>query len=177
MNHTFSKAQGRIHNSSSKAGSRGSSRKAQGKAQRKSERKKRTTKTQAAGQPSEQRAASVASTPEPSLSRVEEEESENRAKSSSCCCCCQSRQKSSKTKESPCSWFLSMFGLEKRKKIDDFVVFDDQSALDQSLLWPENGSQPKPDDYLEFAPEHERGLAEQTSNAALPDPPEDRIDY
>mmetsp|Transcript_19430 Transcript_19430/g.34963 ORF Transcript_19430/g.34963 Transcript_19430/m.34963 type:complete len:178 (+) Transcript_19430:415-948(+) len=177
MNHTFIKAQGRIDNSSSKTGSRASTR----KAQRESERRKRTTKTQAAGQPSEQRAASVASTPEPSSSRVEEENSdaENtpRAKSSSCCCCCHSRQKSSKTNESPCSWFLSMFGLEKRKKIDDFVVFDEQSALDQSLLWPENGSQPTPDDYLEFAPGHERGLAEQTSNAALPAPPEDRIDY
>ena len=72
---------------------------------------------------------------------------------------------------------LSWFGLTKKKKTDDFVVFDDNASMESSLLWTKNGSQPSSDDYLEFVPEHERGLADFHSNIALPTPPEDQIDY
>lgn len=74
--------------------------------------------------------------------------------------------------------FLSWFGLAKRKKTDDFVVFDDNASMESSLLWSKTGGgQPSADDYLEFVPEHERGLADFSSNIALPTPPEDRVDY
>lgn len=76
-----------------------------------------------------------------------------------------------------CNRFLSLFGLGKRKKTDDFVVFDDTASLESSLLWSKDGAQPTSDDYLEFVPEHERGLANFTSNVSLPQPPEDRVDY
>jgi hypothetical protein len=73
--------------------------------------------------------------------------------------------------------FLSWLGLTKRKKCEDFVMFDDNASMESSLLWSGNGGQPSSDDYLEFVPEHERGLANYTSNVALPTPPEDRVDY
>ena len=84
---------------------------------------------------------------------------------------------SGSTSDSKWNKFLSWFGLAKRKKTDDFVVFDDNASMESSLLWSKNGAQPTSDDYLEFVPEHERGLADFTSNVALPTPPEDRVDY
>ena len=75
------------------------------------------------------------------------------------------------------SWFLSILGLSKRKKTDDFVMFDDNASMESSLLWSKNGAQATSDDYLEFVPEHERGLASFTSNIALPIPQPDRVDY
>jgi hypothetical protein len=74
------------------------------------------------------------------------------------------------------NWFFSMFGLTKRKKTDDFVVFDDNASMESSLLWSENRAQPACDDYLEFVQEHERKLSD-FSNVALLKPPEDRTDY
>lgn len=87
--------------------------------------------------------------------------------------------KSRKSASSNC-WnkFLSMIGLAKQKKIDDFVVFDvdDNTSIERSLLWSsEDGS--KPEDYLEFIPEHERGLTDFAETLALPEPPKDRTDY
>jgi len=78
---------------------------------------------------------------------------------------------------SKCDSLLSMFGLSKKKKTDDFVVFDDSASMESALLWSKNGSQPTSDDYLEFVPEHERQLADFHSNVALPTPPEDPVDY
>ena len=78
---------------------------------------------------------------------------------------------------SKCDSLLSMFGLSKKKKTDDFVVFDDSASMESALLWSKNGSQPTSDDYLEFVPEHERQLADFHSNVALPTPPEDLVDY
>lgn len=75
------------------------------------------------------------------------------------------------------NWFLSLFGLAKRKKTDDFVMFDDNASMESSLLWSKNGAQATSDDYLEFVPEHERGLASFTSNVALPVPQPDKYDY
>jgi len=74
-------------------------------------------------------------------------------------------------------WFLSLFGLTKRKKTDDFVVFDDGASMESSLLWSKSGGMPTSDDYLEFVPEHERGLSNFHAAAELPTPPEDRCDY
>lgn len=74
-------------------------------------------------------------------------------------------------------WFLSLFGLAKRKKTDDFVVFDDNASLESSLLWSKDGAQPTSEDYLEFVPEHERGLEDFSSKVSMPTPPEDRVDY
>ena len=65
----------------------------------------------------------------------------------------------------------------KRKKTDDFVMFDDNASMESSLLWSKNGAQATSDDYLEFVPEHERGLASFTSNVALPVPQPDKYDY
>mmetsp|Transcript_8619 Transcript_8619/g.19372 ORF Transcript_8619/g.19372 Transcript_8619/m.19372 type:complete len:323 (-) Transcript_8619:87-1055(-) len=81
------------------------------------------------------------------------------------------------TSDSKPNWFLSLFGLAKRKKTDDFVMFDDNASMESSLLWSKNGAQPTSDDYLEFVPEHERGLANFHSTIGLPTPPEDRMDY
>lgn len=75
------------------------------------------------------------------------------------------------------NWFLSFFGIAKRKKTDDFVMFDDNASMESSLLWSKNGAQPTSEDYLEFVPEHERGLADFHSTVGLPTPPEDRMDY
>jgi hypothetical protein len=66
---------------------------------------------------------------------------------------------------------------KKRKKTDDFVVFDDDSSLESSLLWAKNAAQPTSEDYLEFMPEHEKGLANFASSTKLPKPPVDRYDY
>lgn len=76
-----------------------------------------------------------------------------------------------------CDKVLSLCGLGKRKKTDDFVVFDDNASMESSLLWSKDGAQPTSDDYLEFVPEHERGLANFTASVGLPRPPEDRVDY
>jgi hypothetical protein len=66
---------------------------------------------------------------------------------------------------------------KKRKKTDDFVIFDDDSSLESSLLWSKNGTQPTSEDYLEFMPEHEKGLSNFANSAKLPKPPVDRFDY
>jgi len=92
--------------------------------------------------------------------------------SKTCCGCCRKS-----TSESVCNRFLSFFGLGKKKKIDDLVVFDENASLDQSLLWSKNGPGPTSNDYLEFVPEHERALTEYTSSLDLPTPPADRVDY
>lgn len=75
----------------------------------------------------------------------------------------------------PC---LSWLGLSKKRKTDDFVVFDDDASLESSLLWSKEGTQPASEDYLDFVPEHERGLADYTSSVTLPEPKfDDRMDY
>jgi len=79
--------------------------------------------------------------------------------------------------ESKCNWFLSLFGAGKRKKTDDFVVFDENATMEDSLLWSQDGTVPSSDDYLEFVPEHERKLEEFTTSVTLPKPPEDKMDY
>ena len=56
-------------------------------------------------------------------------------------------------------------------------MFDDNASMESALLWSKDGGQPSSDDYLEFVPDHERGLANYTSNVALPLPPEDKMDY
>eukprot|EP00577_Skeletonema_sp_RCC1716_P020282 CAMPEP_0113404992 /NCGR_PEP_ID=MMETSP0013_2-20120614/18702_1 /TAXON_ID=2843 ORGANISM="Skeletonema costatum, Strain 1716" /NCGR_SAMPLE_ID=MMETSP0013_2 /ASSEMBLY_ACC=CAM_ASM_000158 /LENGTH=318 /DNA_ID=CAMNT_0000290665 /DNA_START=23 /DNA_END=979 /DNA_ORIENTATION=+ /assembly_acc=CAM_ASM_000158 len=66
---------------------------------------------------------------------------------------------------------------KKRKKTDDFVLFDDDSSLESALLWSKNGTQPTAEDYLEFMPEHEKGLSNFAASAKLPKPPVDRFDY
>lgn len=85
--------------------------------------------------------------------------------------------RSSSDSSDRCCGILSFFGLTKRKKTDDFVMFDDNASMESSLLWSKNGAQATSDDYLEFVPEHERGLASFTSNVALPIPQPDRTDY
>lgn len=87
-----------------------------------------------------------------------------------------SRSKSDSS-QSWSNWFLSFFGLAKRKKTDDFVMFDDNASMESSLLWSKNGAQPTSEDYLEFVPEHERGLSNFHSTVGLPTPPADRMDY
>ena len=83
----------------------------------------------------------------------------------------------SKDRSSCCDGFLSMFGFAKRKKTDDFVMFDDDASMESALLWSKDGAQATSEDYLEFVPEHERGLADFGSKVSLPMPPEDRVDY
>ncbi|KAL3804387.1 hypothetical protein HJC23_011315 [Cyclotella cryptica] len=73
--------------------------------------------------------------------------------------------------------FMSWLGLSKKKRSEDFVMFDDNASMESSLLWSKDGGQPSADDYLEFVPEHERGLANYTSNVSLPLPPADKTDY
>jgi len=89
----------------------------------------------------------------------------------------QGSSRSSSSSNGCCDGLLSMLGLSKRKRTDDFVVFDDNASLESSLLWSKDAAQPASDDYLEFVPEHERGLATFTSNVDMPRPPEDRTDY
>jgi len=80
--------------------------------------------------------------------------------------------------DSKCNWFLSLFGLSKRKKTDDFVVFDDNASLESSLLWSKDAAQPTSDDYLEFVPEHERALANYMAHSVIMEPPQaDAMDY
>ena len=74
------------------------------------------------------------------------------------------------------NWFLSLFGLTKRKKTDDFVVFDDNASMESSLLWSQDRAQPTPGDYLEFVREHERKISD-FSKVPLQKPPEDNTDY
>jgi len=86
--------------------------------------------------------------------------------------------RSSSTSSTSSTWrFLSWCGLAKKKRSDDFVMFDDNASMESALLWSKDGGQPSSDDYLEFVPDHERGLANYTSNVALPLPPEDKMDY
>ena len=75
------------------------------------------------------------------------------------------------------NWFSSWFGFATRKKSEDFVMFDDNASMESALLWSRDGSQPTSEDYLEFVPEHERGLVSYTSSVPLPMPPADRTDY
>jgi hypothetical protein len=74
------------------------------------------------------------------------------------------------------NWFLSLFGLTKRKKTDDFVVFDDNASMESSLLWSQDRAQPASGDFLDFISNHERGLAD-FSKVPLQKPPEDNTDY
>lgn len=74
------------------------------------------------------------------------------------------------------NWFLSSFGLTKRKKTDDFVVFDDNASMESSLLWSQDRAQPASGDFLDFISNHERGLAD-FSKVPLQKPPEDNTDY
>jgi len=84
----------------------------------------------------------------------------------------------SPSSSSSCCPCLSWLGLSKKRKTDDFVVFDDDASLESSLLWSKEGTQPSSEDYLDFVPEHERGLADYTSNVNLPEPKfDDRMDY
>ncbi len=88
--------------------------------------------------------------------------------------------KKSKGDPTCCGRLLSLFALKKQKRAHDLVVFDDDDAsIERSLLWSrshEGGS--RPEDYMGFVSEHERGLAERASDvAALLAPPRDRFDY
>lgn len=86
--------------------------------------------------------------------------------------------RSTSTSSSSSTWqFLSWCGLAKKKRSDDFVMFDDNASMESALLWSKDGGQPSSDDYLEFVPDHERGLAIHASNVAMPLPPEDKVDY
>jgi hypothetical protein len=80
------------------------------------------------------------------------------------------------TSASKPNWFLSLFGLTKRKKTDDFVVFDNNASMESPLLWSQDRAQPASGDYLDFISNHERGLAD-FSKVPLPYPPEDNTDY
>ena len=73
-------------------------------------------------------------------------------------------------------WCTCLFP-KKRKKTDDFLLFDDESSLESALLWSKNGSGPTAEDYLEFVPEHETGISNFAYNTKLPKPPVDRFDY
>lgn len=90
----------------------------------------------------------------------------------------QAPRRTSPSSSSSCCPCLSWLGLSKKRKTDDFVVFDDDASLESSLLWSKEGTQPSSEDYLEFVPEHERGLADYTSSVTLPEPKfDDRMDY
>ena len=89
-----------------------------------------------------------------------------------------SKKKSSTSGSSKCDSLLSWFGFSEKKITSDFVVFDDGECMDAPLLWPKNGSQEvTPDDYLEFVPGHERGLADSLSGMVIPMPEEEQLDY
>lgn len=89
-----------------------------------------------------------------------------------------SSARSISTGSSSSSWnILSWVGLAKKKRTEDFVMFDDNASMESALLWSRDGGQPSSDDYLQFVPEHERTLSNYTSSVALPLPPEDKIDY
>lgn len=78
--------------------------------------------------------------------------------------------------DSKCNWLFSLFGLKKEKKIDDFVVFDDNTSMERSLMWSGDDASMQ-EDYLEFIPDHERGLTDFAETVPLPAPPKDRTDY
>eukprot|EP00584_Thalassiosira_punctigera_P010271 CAMPEP_0172546050 /NCGR_PEP_ID=MMETSP1067-20121228/15876_1 /TAXON_ID=265564 ORGANISM="Thalassiosira punctigera, Strain Tpunct2005C2" /NCGR_SAMPLE_ID=MMETSP1067 /ASSEMBLY_ACC=CAM_ASM_000444 /LENGTH=177 /DNA_ID=CAMNT_0013332915 /DNA_START=224 /DNA_END=757 /DNA_ORIENTATION=- len=173
MDPTFSKAQGKTRGSSAKTASEETLR----KSKKEHNETERGHQTQNAGQPSG---------PGRTAARQERDRSRSRSRNADegsvetpqtggkfCCSCCRRRSPS----DSMCVRLLSCLGLKNRKKVDDFVVFDDKASLDQALLWPDNGSRPNADDYMEFAPEHEKGLAERVSNVRLPSLPKDRTDY
>ena len=194
MDPLASKAHRKFAASTSKASSKGSSRKARNKTKRKG------GKTQNAGQPtgprsgvskskersqrskskriSEEEEVEVQSRSSASAGSAEEVEVRSSARSRS------GRSRNSKESGSCCAWhvsvrkwFVSWCGCEKKKKTDDLVVFDDNASLESALLWSKDGGQPTSDDYLEFVPEHERGLSNFGSKVSLPVPPEDRVDY
>jgi len=144
------------------------------------EKKRRATAEQNAGQPSaaERSALKTGKHSEGRQERPAEEPATGAPEEGgwgrkSCGRCCGR----SSAGDSPCDRFLALFGLQKRKKVDDFVVFDNNASMEQSLLWSKDGGQPDADDYLEFVPEHERDLAERTANQDLPRPEEDTYDY
>lgn len=72
--------------------------------------------------------------------------------------------------------FWPFFG-GSRAKADDFVSLDEAAggSLGSPLLWSETGAPPGAEDFLDFVPEHERGLAEYPSGTDLLRP--DTIDY
>ena len=157
----------KLAGSASKAGSKGTARKAARK------KKKRAPSTQNAGQSSGAESFDSRESGRDNLKEspiTKEPKEKDRSKK---CCCCGSRSSG----QSPCDWFLSLFGIKKQSKVDDFIVFDGNSSMEQSLLWTKNGNQPTADDYLEFVSEHERGLVDHASNLTVPKPPEDKCDY
>lgn len=129
----------------------------------KKKKKKPAPDAQDAGQPSGSGGSAAASS----------NESKKSACCSSCCSCCRRRS----PHESCCSRFLSCLGLKKRKPTDDMVRFDEGASMESALLWSKDGTEVTAEDYLEFLPEHEQGLAESVSKVPLPKPPEDRTDY
>jgi hypothetical protein len=87
----------------------------------------------------------------------------------------QSRRSSGNKKSN--NWFLSLFGIAKRKKVDDMIMFHDDTSMEAPLLWSSNQrTEPSADDYLNFIPQHERSIANY-SHVELPLPPVDRTDY
>jgi hypothetical protein len=87
------------------------------------------------------------------------------------------RSSSGSKKSSSNNWFLSLFGLTKRKKVDDMIMFHDNPPMEAPLLWSTNQrTEPSVDDYLNFIPQHERSIANY-SHVELPLPPVDRTDY
>ena len=87
------------------------------------------------------------------------------------------RSSSGSKKSSSNNWFLSLFGLTKRKKVDDMIMFHDNPSMEAPLLWSTNQrTEPSVDDYLNFIPQHERSIANY-SHVELPLPPVDRTDY
>ena len=87
----------------------------------------------------------------------------------------QSRRSSGNKKSN--NWFLSLFGIAKRKKVDDMIMFHDNTSMEAPLLWSSNQrTEPSADDYLNFIPQHERSIANY-SHVELPLPPVDRTDY
>jgi hypothetical protein len=80
-------------------------------------------------------------------------------------------------KSSTNNWFLSLFGLTKRKKVDDMIMFHDNPSMEAPLLWSTDPrTEPSVDDYLNFIPQHEHSIANY-SHVELPLPPVDRTDY
>jgi len=177
MDPLHSKAAKQLAGSASKRGGKGSARKAAGKKKK----KRASPAVQNAGQsaaesPPASRGPSTSAlrkgkyagarpaAREPDLPPPQKEVEGRRRPKGRCC-------------SLTCERILGWFGLERRRRVDDLVILDDNSGLERSLLWSEGGDRPQADDYLEFVPEHERGLMETASNASMPKPPEDRYDY
>lgn len=85
--------------------------------------------------------------------------------------------RSSGSKKKANNWFLSLFGRTKRKKVDDMIMFHDNTSIEAPLLWSsDQRTEPSADDYLNFIPQHEKRIANY-SHVELPLPPADRTDY